>query len=457
MPSLTFPTNFRWGTGTASYQIEGGAHEGGRQPSIWDTFSHTPGRTKDGDTGDVACDHYHRFADDVELMAQLHLNSYRFSLAWGRIFDAAGHPNPAGLDFYSRLVDALLEHGITPQVTLYHWDLPDYLPGGWLNRDTASRFADYAAIAGKHLGDRVTNWTTLNEPWCSAFLGYAEGQHAPGHTDPGEALRAAHHLNLAHGLGVQALRSSVPQADISVVCNLHALKPASDSPGDAAACARLQRVGNDIWTGPMLDGRYPAALFEDTAAYSDWSFVETGDLDLIHQPLDSFGINYYTSTLVRDHAMTLSQRQAAGLAPSCWVADRVECLPPSGPLTTMGWAIDPQALTDLLTDFYSRWPMPVFVSENGAAYPDALTPDGRIHDQARIDYLDSHMRAVHAAIAAGVDVTGYYAWSLMDNFEWAHGYSQRFGLAYVDFRTQQRIPKDSFHWYASVIDAGGLD
>jgi len=457
MPRLTFPTNFRWGSATASYQVEGGVHEGGRQPTIWDTFSHTPGRIKNGDTGDVACDHYHRFAEDVKLMAALHLNSYRFSLAWGRIVDAAGRPNPVGLDFYSRLVDVLLEHGITPQVTLYHWDLPEYLAGGWLNRDTAFRFAEYAAIAGKHLGDRVTYWTTLNEPWCSAFLGYAEGQHAPGHTDPGEALRAAHHLNLAHGLGVQALRSSVPQADISVVCNLHALKPASDSPADRAACARLQRVGNDIWTGPMLDGRYPDAVFEDTAAYSDWSFLQAGDLDLIHQPLDSFGINYYTSTLVRDDAMTLSQRQVAGLAPNCWVADHVACLPPTGPLTTMGWGLDPSALTDLLTDFHSRWPMPVIVSENGAAYPDVLTPDGHIHDQARVDYLDSHLRAVHAAISAGVDVRGYYAWSLMDNFEWAHGYTQRFGLAYVDFATQQRLPKDSFHWYASVIDAGGLD
>jgi len=444
--------SFFWGAATASYQIEGAVHEDGRQPSIWDTFSHTPGRVVNGDTGDVACDHYHRWSEDVELLADLGVNAYRFSLAWGRIVDAAGRPNQAGIGFYSRLVDALLQHGIEPVVTLYHWDLPQVLDdaGGWLNRDTAYRFADYAAVAVAGLGDRVHNWTTLNEPWCSAFLGYGAGEHAPGHTKPGEALRVAHHLNLAHGLGVQAIRSECSNASVSVVCNLHAILPASDSPADVAAAERLRRVGNDIWTGPMLDGQYPAGLIDETSAYSDWSYVQDGDLDIIHQPLDAFGVNFYSSSHVFADGRTLTQR-IADAGPTCWVADDVDFKPPSGPLTAMGWNIDPAALTWLLEDFAKRWPgLPVFISENGAAFDDVATPDG-VHDQKRIEYIDAHIQAVEAAMAAGVPVTGYFVWSLLDNFEWACGYTRRFGLVRVDYPTQQRIPKDSYAWYQDTI------
>lgn len=445
-------STFKWGVATASYQIEGAVAEGARQPSIWDTFSHTPGRVENGDTGDVACDHFHRFLEDVALMADLGVNAYRFSLAWGRVVDAAGRPNPAGIDFYSRLVDALLEHGITPVATLYHWDLPQALDdtGGWLNRETAQRFADYAAVAVRALGDRVQNWTTLNEPWCSSFLGYGSGIHAPGHTDPGQSLRAAHHLNLAHGLGVQAIRSEQSGAIVSVVCNLHAILPASDSPADLAAAERLRRVGNDIWTGPMLDGRYPAELLDETAPYSDWSYVKDGDLATIHQPLDAFGVNFYSSSHVVADPRTLTQRIADD-GPTCWPADHVDFKPPAGPLTAMGWNIDPGALTWLLKDFAARWPgLPVFISENGAAFNDAVTPSG-IHDQDRIDYIDAHIQAVDAAIAAGVPVTGYFVWSLLDNFEWAFGYSRRFGLVRVDYATQKRIPKDSYAWYQGTI------
>jgi len=442
----------RWGVATASYQIEGAVNEGGRQPSIWDTFSHTPGRTFNGDTGDIACDHFHRFAEDVALAADLGVNAYRFSLAWGRLVDANGRPNQAGIDFYSRLVDELLGHGITPVATLYHWDLPQSLDdaGGWLNRDTAYRFGDYAGIAASALGDRIHDWTTLNEPWCSAFLGYGSGEHAPGHTDPGESLRAAHHLNLAHGLGVQAIRASRTDAKVSVVCNLHAIFPASDSPDDLAAAQRLRRVGNDIWTGPMLDGAYPDGLMDETAAYSDWSYVQDGDLATIHQSLDAFGLNYYSSSRVHADAATLTQRIAAK-GPTCWVADYVDFVPPSGPLTAMGWNIDPGALTWLLEDLATRWPgLPVFISENGAAYEDVVTATG-IHDQNRIDYIDAHIQAVKAAMAKGVPVTGYFAWSLLDNFEWAWGYSRRFGLTYVDYATQKRTPKDSYAWYKQMI------
>jgi len=443
---------FRWGVATAAYQIEGGVNEGGRQPSIWDTFSHTPGRIKTGDTGDVACDHYHRYAEDIALMGDLGVTGYRLSLAWGRLVDAAGRTNQAGIDFYSRLIDDLLGHGITPVVTLYHWDLPQSLDdvGGWLNRDTAYRFADYAGVAVAALGDRVHDWTTLNEPWCSSFLGYGAGEHAPGHTDPGEALRAAHHLNLAHGLGVQAIRSATSDASVSVVCNLHAILPASDAPEDVAAAQRVRRVGNDIWTGPMLDGEYPAGLFDETSAYSDWSFVQDGDLADIHQKLDTFGVNFYSSSRVKASDNTAARQFAEG-KPTCWVADGVTFLPPTGKLTAMGWNIDPGALTWLLEDFNSRWPdMPVFISENGAAFDDVVTPNG-IHDQDRIDYISAHIEAVKAAIAAGVPVTGYFVWSLLDNFEWAFGFSRRFGLVRVDYGTQQRIPKDSYAWYKQTI------
>ncbi|MCL2782848.1 MAG: family 1 glycosylhydrolase, partial [Propionibacteriaceae bacterium] len=352
MTACQFAPDMIWGAATAAYQIEGAVREGGRLLSIWDTFAHTPGRVTGGDTGDVACDHYHRWQDDVDLMSELGLNAYRFSLAWGRVVDAAGRPNQAGIDFYSRLVDTLLEHDITPVVTLYHWDLPQHIDddGGWLNRDTASRFAAYAEVAARSLGDRVDRWTTLNEPWCSAFLGYASGEHAPGHRSPGESLRAAHHLNLAHGMGVQAIRANTSGVDVSVVCNLHAIEPATDSPDDVAAALRLRRVGNDIWTGPILEGHYPSGLFEDTAAYSDWSFIQPDDLQIIHQPIDSLGVNYYSSSRVAAGSSTLAQHLAAGGKPTCWVADNVTFLPASGPLTAMGWNIDPAALTRLLVE-----------------------------------------------------------------------------------------------------------
>jgi beta-glucosidase len=446
---VSLPDGFLWGAATAAYQIEGGADEGGRAPSIWDTFSRTPGRVLAGDTGDVAADHYHRLEHDLDLMRDLGLSAYRFSISWPRVL----HGQPAGIDFYSRLVDGLLARGITPVATLYHWDLPQELEdrGGWPERDTALRFAEYAERIGRVLGDRVGVWTTLNEPWCSAFLGYAAGVHAPGRTEPAAALAAAHHLNLAHGLAVRALRSVVaPTAWHSVALNLHQLR------GDPEAVRRIDGIANRVFLGPMLDGGYPADLVDDTAGITDWSFVRDGDEAEIHAPLDMLGVNYYAPTLVRRWDGSSPRSGADGHAHGAgtpWVgcAD-IEFLPQPGPYTEMGWSIDPTGLTELLTRLHGEHPgLPLMITENGAAFDDHVAPDGRVHDARRITYLDSHLAAVEAAKSTGIDVRGYFVWSFLDNFEWSYGYSKRFGIVHVDYRTQHRTWKDSAYWYRDVM------
>ena len=458
---MSFPDGFVWGAATAAYQIEGAAGEDGRTPSIWDTFSHTPGRVLDGDTGDVAADHYHRWADDVAAMGELGLTAYRFSISWSRVL-AGGRLNRAGADFYSRLVDGLLERGIDPVATLYHWDLPQELEdaGGWPVRDTALRFAEYAEAIGRVLGDRVHTWTTFNEPWCSAYLGYASGVHAPGRTEPAAALAAAHHLNLAHGLAGRALRRVVsPDARLSVTLNLHQVRGVT--PADADAVRRIDAIGNRVFLGPMLDGAYPADLLADTAGITDWSFVRDGDEAAIAVPLDVLGVNYYTPTLVRAWDGTsprvMADGHRAGPA-SPWVGcEDIEFVRQPGPYTEMGWSIDATGLTDLLLRLHQDHPgLPLMITENGAAFDDRVDPDGRVRDDRRIGYLRDHLRAVERAIDAGVDVRGYFAWSLLDNFEWSYGYAKRFGVIHVDYETQRRTWKDSAHWYREVISANGL-
>jgi beta-glucosidase len=464
--SVRFPPGFRWGAATAAYQIEGAVAEDGRGPSIWDTFSHQPGRVRNGDTGDVAADHYHRLSSDVALMAELGLRAYRFSIAWSRIQPAGSGPvNQAGVDFYSRLVDELLAHDIEPVVTLYHWDLPQALQdvGGWASRDTSARFGEYARAVGAALGDRVRTFATLNEPWCSAFLGHATGVHAPGITDLVTSLRAAHHLNLAHGLATSALRSAVPAAQVSITLNLAVLRPASTAPEDLDATRSADAVANRIFLEPILAGRYPADLLTDTAELTDWSFVLDGDLGAIAQRPDWLGVNYYTPELIaapragQDISRAAHDPDSAGLA-SLWPGSRrALSLPQDGPYTDMGWRIEAPAFTELLRRVDRDYPgLPIEITENGAAFADALDRDGVVHDADRIDYLDQHLRAVHDAISAGVDVRGYFVWSLMDNFEWAWGYAKRFGIVHVDYDTLARTPKDSAHWYRAVIAANGL-
>ncbi|MEU3369652.1 GH1 family beta-glucosidase [Streptomyces sp. NPDC006660] len=468
-----FPPGFLWGAATSAYQIEGAVRKDGRTPSIWDTFSHTPGRTAGGDTGDVAVDHYHRMREDVALMADLGLTSYRFSVSWSRVQPTGRGPAAqAGLDFYRRLVDELLDHGIAPALTLYHWDLPQELEtgsssgsaagGGWPARDTAARFAEYAALVGAALGDRVERWITLNEPWCSAFLGYASGVHAPGRTDPVAALRAAHHLNLAHGQATSALRAVMPARNqIAVSLNSAVVRPLSRDPADLEAARRIDDLANGIFHGPMLHGAYPSRLFADTASVTDWSFVHDGDVRAIHQPLDALGLNYYTTSLVSAAAPGHAGARADGhgaSAHSCWPgADSVAFHQPPGERTAMGWSIDPTGLYDLLLRYTQEAPgLPLLVTENGAACEDKPGPDGTVHDPDRIHYLRGHLAAVRRAMEAGADVRGYYLWSLMDNFEWSYGYGKRFGAVYVDYETLTRTPKSSAHWYARVARTGEL-
>jgi len=466
----TFPSGFVWGAATAAYQIEGAAELDGRGPSIWDTFSHTPGRVKGGDTGDIAADHYHRYLADVDLMTQLGLQAYRFSVSWSRVIPTgSGATNQAGIDFYSRLVDALLARGIDPVVTLYHWDLPQPLQdlGGWANRDTAARFAEYAAVVGESLGDRVHMFATLNEPWCSAFLGYASGVHAPGITDLPTSLAAAHHLNLAHGLGSAALRSVLPaDGEVSVTLNLAQVRGASASEDDLDAVRSVDAVANRIFLDPIMAGRYPADLLSDTADVTDWAFVHDGDLAAINARPDVLGINYYSPALVtrakpgdleRLTKRWVNDPQGAD-EPSIWPGShRAYALPQEGPHTDMGWRIEPGSFTELLTRIGADYPgVPLMITENGAAFPDLPSDDGIIHDTDRIAYLQGHLGAVRDALASGVDVRGYFVWSLMDNFEWAWGYSKTFGIVHVDFDTLERTPKQSAHWYKAVIEANGL-
>lgn len=450
---LRFPERFLWGAATAAFQIEGAAAL--RGPSIWDTFCRTPGKVHGGHTGDVAVDHHRLWREDVRLMAALGLGAYRFSVSWPRVL--AG-----GIGFYDALVDELLSYGIQPCVTLYHWDLPQELEtgsstggaaggGGWPERETAYAFAAYAATVAEALGDRVKLWTTLNEPWCSAFLGYGSGVHAPGRTSPADSLRAAHHLNLAHGLAAAALPAS---ARVGIALNPSAVRPLTGSAADLDARRRIDALANRIFTGPLLHGAYPEDLLEDTAAVTDWSFVRPGDEALIHQPLGFLGVNYYTPTVV-SAAPGGGGPRADGhgaTAHSPWpAADTVAFHQPPGELTDMNWSIDPTGLYDLLMRFTREAPgLPLLVTENGAAYAPEL------HDPQRIGYLEKHLATIHRAIGDGAPVEGYFLWSLLDNFEWSYGYSKRFGIVHVDYETLARTPRSSAHWYARLARTGAL-
>ncbi len=472
--AVAFPPGFLWGAATASYQIEGAVSEDGRSPSIWDTFSHTPGAVANGDVGDVACDHYHRMPDDVALMADLGLTSYRFSVAWPRIRPGGGEVNPAGLAFYDRLVDELLGHGIDPWLTLYHWDLPQALEdaGGWTNRDTAYRFVDHATAVYDVLGDRVPVWTTLNEPWCSAFLGYTAGVHAPGREEGAAGLVAAHHLLLGHGLVLDALggRRASDRVRWGISLNCTVADPVSDEPVHVEAARRIDGLHNRFFLDAVLRGQYPEDVLRDTE-HLGWGehgwqhVVRDGDLDLIGAPIDVLGVNYYhgdavsgiTLPAVTDHHGS-PQRRGSSPFPT---AEYVSVVPRDLPRTGMGWEVQPDGLRRLLVRIHEDYlvdlaaPPPMYVTETGAAYDDRVV-DGRVEDPERVAFLDSYLRAIHDALDEGVAVGGMFAWSLLDNFEWAYGYDQRFGIVHVDYETQRRTPKSSAHWYAQVARTGGI-
>ncbi len=432
------PDDFVWGVATAAYQIEGSHDVDGRGESIWDRFSHTPGNTYQGQTGDVACDHYVRWPDDIALMNELNVGGYRFSVAWPRVFPGgSGHLNRKGLDFYDKLVDGLLAAGITPFPTLYHWDLPQAVEdgGGWISRDTAYRFAEYAAAVVDRLGDRVHDWWTINEPWCVAELGYRFGTHAPGRQEPKGWLAAAHHVLLAHGLGVEAIRSTSSGARVGIVVNVDAFLARSTHLADRKAATMEELTRNNWYLEPVLNGQYPVAAVEHYGW--DQGEVAQGDMELIAAPMDHIGINYYTRQVVRDESIADRERPAPLV-----VADL--------PRTTMGWEIYPDGLRDLLIKYNREFDLPaVYVAENGVAFPDELVA-GAVHDEDRRSYLESHFAAAVEAAAAGVPLRGFFVWSLLDNFEWQHGYSQRFGLAWTDYETQRRTIKDSGHWFASL-------
>ena len=461
-----FPADFVWGSATASYQIEGAATEGGRGPSIWDTFSHTPGKTLNGDTGDQADDHYHRWAEDVQHIKDLGLDAYRFSISWSRVQPGGtGEFNPEGIAFYSSLVDGLIGAGIKPVVTLYHWDLPQELEdeGGWANRATAEAFAVYARRMAEELGDRIDVWTTLNEPWCSAYLGYGSGVHAPGRTEPAVALAAVHHLNLAHGLAALAIREVLGDAaKVSITLNLHVIRPDdASSAADLDAVRKIDALANRAFLGPVLDGAYPEDLLADTAHVTDWGFVLPGDGEITRQRLDVLGVNYYSTVRVRHfegdgEAAQNDGHGASAASPWIGVTD-VEFIQQPGPYTAMGWNIEPAGMTELLLTVRDAYPeQPMMITENGAAFYDEVSEDGRVHDPLRVSYLHDHVDAVGAAIDAGADVRGYFAWSLLDNFEWGYGYDRRFGIIRVDYDTFERTWKDSAYWYRTLATTGTL-
>jgi beta-glucosidase len=447
-----FPADFLWGAATAAYQIEGAWKEDGKGESIWDRFSHTPGKIENNDTGDIACDHYHRMPDDVALMQKLGLTSYRFSVSWPRVLpEGRGQVNTKGLAFYDRLVDRLLEAGIAPNVTLNHWDFPQALQdkGGWPNRDSTAWFADYAQIMFDALGDRVTFWSTHNEPWVAAFLGFAFGQFAPGVADMATAVKVTHHLLLAHGKAVQVFRQGGYPGQIGLVFNMSYHMPATDSDADFEATQRADAVLNRIFLDPVYKGRYPE-LLSDMINLFDVD-IKPDDMSLISQPIDFVGLNYYMTFAIRysrDSANPLQYDQEQYAAPDWESWGRTE----------MGWAVNPEGLTTLLLDLQKNYGNPpVYITENGTAVVDKFDAEGKINDQKRIDYLQGHFLAAHNALEAGVNLKGYYVWSLMDNFEWASGYRPRFGLIRVDYDTGRRIPKQSAYWYRDVIRKNGLE
>lgn len=464
MSTVRFPEGFRFGTATSSFQIEGAADVDGRRPSIWDVFCDVPGAIEGGDDGRVGVDHYHRYREDVDLIADLGLDTYRFSVSWPRVMDGA-RVNERGMDFYSRLVDALLEKNVTPWLTLYHWDLPASLPGGWTERDTAHRFVDYALAVHERLGDRVDIWTTLNEPWCSSFLSYAGGAHAPGHTDPREAVRAAHHLLLAHGLATQALREVArPGAELGITLNFTPVTPASDDPADVSVARRVDGTANRFFVHPIFTGEYPADVRADLAPYWDDDLVADGDLAAISAPIDVLGVNYYATEVLRatrpGEALPPPDVRRRRLASPHPAAPDAVHVPRDLPRTDMGWEVDPDGLRRVLgwlqRTYTGPAQVPMVITENGAAYDDVVSADGTIDDQDRIGYIREHLAAVHAALAQGADVRGYLLWSLLDNFEWAFGYGKRFGIVAVD-DAMNRTPKSSAAWYGGVARSGVLE
>jgi len=440
-----FPAGFLWGAATSAYQVEGSPLADGAGPSIWHRFAHTPGRVRDGDTGDLACDHYRRFRDDVALMANLGLGAYRFSVAWGRVLpEGRGAVNDKGLDFYRRLVDALLEAGIQPMVTLYHWDLPTALHdrGGWLNPDCVGWFADFAEVVVRALDDRVTLWLTLNEPWVVSVLGYLQGEMAPGHRDLFEAPRVAHHLLLAHAEAVAVYRS-IGRHRIGLAVNLEPQHPASDSTQDHDAARRCDAFVNRWFLDPLFLGTYPDEL--RPLFGPAWPEGASADLERVRVPPDFIGLNYYSRALVR--AAPGDRPLGATRAPA-----------PGAPRTAMGWEVYPKGLTEILLWLKKRYDNPaIYITENGAAFTDPTPSAGSVADKERVDYLRSHLCAARAGIDQGADLRGYFAWSLLDNFEWAHGYAKRFGLVHVDHRTQARTAKASAGFYREVIRTHGAN
>jgi beta-glucosidase len=463
----TFPQDFLFGAATAAYQIEGAAYEDGRTDSIWDVFCRVPGAVVGGETGEVACDHYHRYAEDVALMADLGLQTYRFSTSWSRVRPDGGHVNKQGLAFYSKLVDQLLEKNITPWLTLYHWDLPQALEekGGWANRDTAYRFAEYAATVHDVLGDRVDAWTTLNEPWCASFLSYIGGEHAPGRQDVPAGLAAAHHLLLGHGLVVQELRKRDPALQLGLTLNLTVADPVDPSDaGDRDAARRIDGQFNRFFLDPIFRGEYPEDVLQDVEGNGFETVVHGGDLAIISAPIDALGVNYYHGDFVsarpgvhETSTAAPSERPKRSPFPA---ADDVHWHSRGLPLTAMEWEVQPEGLTRLLHRVHDEYSGPagvaLSVTENGAAYDDVVQADGSVDDVERRDFLTVHLDAILDAVDGGVPVKGYFYWSLLDNFEWAWGYDKRFGIVRVDYETQARTPKASAIEYRRIIGERAL-
>jgi beta-glucosidase len=436
-----FPADFVWGASTSSYQIEGAVDADGRGPSIWDVFCHTPGKVKGGDTGDVACDHYHRWPEDLDWLARGGFNAYRFSTAWSRILPAGtGAVEQRGLDFYDRLVDGMAARGITPWLCLYHWDLPQALQdqGGWLKRDIAEKFADYARIVARRMGDRVKHWAMFNEPNVHALFGYGTGGHAPGLTGLPGLLAATHHQNLAQGRALQALRAERTDLKLGTVLNVSPARPSSDGDADRRAAEKFDAIWNGAFLDPLFKGSYPAVVAADFGP-----LIADGDLRAIRQPIDFFGLNYYAPAYV-------------AAAPQSLFGAWFGAVPPGTRFTAIGWPIYPDGLSDALNRLRNEYGNPeVYVTENGACYDDPVAPDGTVHDEDRVAYLREHLAAARGAIAAGVKLRGYFVWSLIDNFEWAEGFSRRFGVIHVDFASLKRTPKSSFGFLAETIKQRG--
>jgi beta-glucosidase len=449
-----FPRDFKWGTATSSYQIEGAPTVGGKGPSVWDSFSHIEGKINNGDTGDTACDHYHLWHDDIGLLKNLGVNAYRFSISWPRIFPTGkeNEPNQIGLDFYSRLIDTLLGNQITPFITLNHWDIPQGLEdsGGWPERDIVHEFVKYSYHVSKHLGDRVKNWITHNEPWCVSYLGYIEGRKPPGLINKWpKSLATAHHLLLSHGMAIPEIRNNSKQSEVGITLNLNTAIPASGSTYDEDTCRFYDGQFNRLYLNPLYKNEYPDDVFEylktkSLISESDLNFIKQGDLKIISTKTDFLGVNYYSRAVIRNEEI-----------------DEKNNLPRNvdmGPKTDFGWEIYPLGIYDLLMRLKNEYKVQnIYITENGCSYGDAPNLEGKIEDNRRIEYHQSHLTELKRAIEDGASCNGYFAWSLMDNFEWAQGFSQRFGLIWVDFETLERIPKDSYYWYKKYISENGLD